>query len=114
MYNGKWFTPLRKALDAFVDVTQQLVTGTVKLKLYKGSVTALGRKSPYSLYNEDFATFGEDDVYDQSDAEGFIHLYGLPLKVAALRDQQIATPVNHADSLAHQHVPSQVEAGIGK
>lgn len=86
VYNGKWFTPLREAMDAFVDVTQKNMTGIVKLKLFKGSVTAVARKSPYSLYNEDFATFEEDSVYDQSDAEGFINLFGLPLKVAALRN----------------------------
>lgn len=86
VYNGKWFTPLRQAMDAFVDVTQKHMTGIVKLKLYKGNVIPVGRKSPYSLYNEDFATFEDDDVYDQSDAEGFINLFGLPLKVAALRN----------------------------
>ena len=84
VYNGKWFTPLRTALDAFVDSLMQNVTGTVRLKLFKGSCTVVGRKSPYSLYREDYATFGEDDVYDQSDAEGFIRLFGLPLKVAAM------------------------------
>jgi argininosuccinate synthase len=83
-YNGLWFTPLREALDAFVDSTQGPVTGTVRLKLYKGNIIPVGRKSPFSLYREDFATFGQEDVYDQSDAEGFIHLYGLPLKVRAL------------------------------
>lgn len=86
VYNGQWFTPLREAMDAFVNVTQKHMTGTVKLKLYKGSATAIARKSPYSLYNEEFATFGQDSVYDQSDAAGFINLFGLPLKVAALRD----------------------------
>lgn len=83
-YNGMWFTPLREALDAFVDSTQGPVTGIVRLKLYKGNIIPVGRKSPFSLYREDFATFGQEDVYDQSDAEGFIHLYGLPLKVRAL------------------------------
>ena len=83
-YNGQWFTPLRYALDAFVDVTQQNVTGTVRLKLYKGNIILVGRKSPYSLYREDFATFGEEDVYNQQDAEGFIKLFGLPMKVEAL------------------------------
>jgi argininosuccinate synthase len=83
-YNGLWFTPLREALDAFVDSTQGPVTGTVKLKLYKGNIISAGRKSPFSLYREDFATFGQEDVYDQSDAEGFIHLFGLTLKVRAL------------------------------
>jgi argininosuccinate synthase len=84
VYNGLWFTPLREALDAFVNSTQGPVTGTVKLKLYKGNIISAGRKSPFSLYREDFATFGQEDVYDQSDAEGFIHLFGLTLKVRAL------------------------------
>jgi argininosuccinate synthase len=84
VYNGMWFTPLRESLDAFVDNTQGPVTGKVRLKLYKGNIIPSGRKSPFSLYREDFATFGQEDVYDQSDAEGFIHLYSLPLKVRAL------------------------------
>jgi argininosuccinate synthase len=84
VYNGMWYSPLREALDAFVDSTQGPVTGSVRLKLYKGNVIPVGRKSPFSLYREDFATFGQENVYDQSDAEGFIHLYGLPLKVRAL------------------------------
>ena len=77
VYNGLWFTPLREALDAFVDATQGPVTGTVRLKLYKGNIITAGRKSPFSLYREDFATFGQEDVYDQSHAEGFIRLFGL-------------------------------------
>ncbi len=84
IYYGQWFTPLREALAAFVAKTQEPVTGTVRLKLYKGNCTVVGRKSPYSLYREEFATFGQDDVYDQSDAQGFINLFGLPLKVRAL------------------------------
>ena len=84
VYNGLWFSPLREAIDAFVDNTQGPVTGSVRLKLYKGNVIPSGRQSPFSLYREDFATFGQEDVYDQSDAEGFIHLYALPLKVRAL------------------------------
>ncbi|HDQ44753.1 MAG TPA: argininosuccinate synthase [bacterium] len=84
VYYGKWFTPLREALDGFVTSTQKHVTGTVKLKLYKGNVMIAGRQSPYSLYREDYATFGEDDVYDQKDAEGFINCFGLPLKVRAM------------------------------
>lgn len=84
VYNGLWFSPLREALGAFVDSTQGPVTGCVRLKLYKGNVVPVGRKSPFSLYREDFATFGQEDVYDQSDAEGFINLFGLPLKVRAL------------------------------
>jgi argininosuccinate synthase len=86
VYNGQWFTPLREALDAFVRSTQQTMTGQVRLKLYKGNVILVGRRSPYSLYREDFATFGEDDVYNQADAEGFIKLFGLPLKVRAMLD----------------------------
>ncbi len=88
VYYGQWFTPLREALAAFVDKTQERVTGTVRIKLYKGNCTVVGRKSPYSLYREEFATFGQDDVYDQSDAAGFINLFGLPLKVKALVEKQ--------------------------
>lgn len=84
VYNGQWFTPLREALDAFVLSTQGPVTGVVRLKLYKGNIITAGRKSPFSLYREDFATFGEEDVYDQSHAEGFIRLFGLSMKVQAL------------------------------
>lgn len=88
VYNGLWFTPLREALDAFVFETQRNVTGSARVRLYKGSCTVEGRTSPYSLYREDFATFGEDDVYNQQDAEGFINLFGLPLKVRALIEMQ--------------------------
>ncbi len=84
VYSGQWFTPLRYALDAFVDSTQARVSGTVRLKLYKGNIIIAGRKSPYSLYREDLATFGEDAVYNQKEAEGFINLFGLPSKVEAL------------------------------
>jgi argininosuccinate synthase len=90
VYNGLWFSPLREALDAFVDSTQGPVTGSVRLKLYKGNLIPVGRQSPFSLYREDFATFGQEDVYDQSDAEGFIHLFGLPLKVRALNGLPIS------------------------
>ncbi len=86
VYNGQWFTRIREALDAFVDVTQEHVTGVARLKLYKGNLILVGRKSPHSLYREDYATFGEEDVYNQKDAEGFIKLFGLPMKVAALLD----------------------------
>ncbi|RMG69958.1 MAG: argininosuccinate synthase [Chloroflexi bacterium] len=84
VYNGMWYTRLREALDSFVKVTQELVTGVVRLKLYKGNVIIAGRKSPYSLYREDYASFGVEDVYNQKDAEGFIQLFGLPMKVEAL------------------------------
>ena len=86
VYNGQWYTPLREGLDAFIAVTQQTVSGTVKLKLYKGSIITAGRWSEHSLYREDFATFGKEDVYDQSDAEGFIRLFGLPMRVHAMMD----------------------------
>ncbi|MBR5439830.1 MAG: argininosuccinate synthase [Clostridia bacterium] len=83
VYNGQWFTPLREALSAFVDKTQETVTGKVKLKLYKGNIIKAGAWSEYSLYSEEYATFGEDSVYNQADATGFINLFGLPLKVQA-------------------------------
>ena len=86
VYNGQWFTPLREALSAFVTKTQETCTGTVKLRLYKGNITPAGVTSPYSLYSENIATFGESD-YDQMDSQGFINLYGLPIKVKALLDQ---------------------------
>ena len=88
VYDGVWFSPLREALDAFVDVTQRTVTGTVRMKLYKGNCTPAGTTSPYSMYNEDMATFGADEVYTQADAEGFINLFGLPLKVRALMEKK--------------------------
>jgi argininosuccinate synthase len=84
VYDGMWFSPLREALDAFVNSTQENVTGIVRLKLYKGNIMSAGAKSPYSLYHEGFVTFGRDEVYNQKDAEGFINLFGLPLKVRAL------------------------------
>jgi argininosuccinate synthase len=90
VYNGQWFSPLREALDAFFDNTQGPVTGSVRLKLFKGSILPIGRKSPLSLYREDFATFGQEDVYDQADARGFIRLFGLPLKVRALNGLPIS------------------------
>ena len=83
VYDGQWYTPLREALSAFVDATQKHVTGAVKLKLYKGNIIKAGAWSDWSLYSEEIATFGEDHVYDQTDAKGFISLYGLPIKVQA-------------------------------
>lgn len=88
VYNGKWFTPLRDALQAFVAVTQRDVTGTSRVRLYKGNATLVGRKATYSLYREDLATFMDDEVYDQTDGEGFIALYGLPLRIKAAADRQ--------------------------
>ena len=83
VYNGQWYTPLRQALSAFVTETQKTVTGDVKLKLYKGNIIPAGTTSPYSLYSEELATFGEDQIYDQKDSAGFIHLFGLPITVQA-------------------------------
>ncbi len=88
VYNGQWYTPLREALSAFVDKTQETVSGEVKLKLYKGNIINAGVTSPYSLYSEEIATFGEDDVYDQNDSAGFINLFGLPIKVKALLEEK--------------------------
>ena len=88
VYYGQWYTPLREALSAFVDSTQQTVTGDVKLKLYKGNMINAGVTSPYSLYDENIATFDEDEVYDQNDSAGFIHLFGLPIKVRAQKMQK--------------------------
>lgn len=88
VYDGLWYTPLREALSAFVDVTQEVVTGTVRMKLYKGSCIPAGSKSDYSLYSEEFATFSKDEVYNQADAEGFINLFSLPLKIRALNKKK--------------------------
>ncbi len=90
VYEGRWWTTEREAYDAFVNVTQERVTGGVTLRLYKGTVTIVSRASEYALYDERFVTFGEDDVYKQSDAGGFIRLYSLPSRVRALRDQELA------------------------
>ena len=84
VYDGMWFSPLREALDAFVNETQKTVTGTVRMKLYKGNIYSAGVKSPYSLYSQEYVTFGEDEVYNQADATGFINLFGLPLQVRAM------------------------------
>lgn len=89
VYNGLWYTPLRKALSAFVDSTQETVTGDVTLKLYKGNIIPVSVTSPYTLFSYDMATFDEDDSYDQSDSAGFINLFGLSLKVRALNDQAL-------------------------
>lgn len=87
IYYGQWYTPLREALDAFFTTTQRNVTGSVRIKLYKGNMIVAGRTSPFSLYREDLATFGADVVYNQQDAEGFINLFGLPLKVQAMLEK---------------------------
>lgn len=89
VYNGQWFTPLRVAISKFVDETQKDVTGSVKMKLYKGNIISAGTSSKYSLHDEELSTFGEDEIYNQADAEGFINLFGLPLKVKALKDEKL-------------------------
>ena len=89
VYNGMWFTPLREAFDAFVASLAKTVTGSVRMKLFKGSCSVVGRKSPFSLYDEDLATFGQDDVYNQADATGFINLFGLPLTVTGHCDRRV-------------------------
>ena len=88
VYNGQWFTPLKEALDAFVDKANEHVNGDVKLKLYKGNIIPAGMTSPTSLYSEQIASFGEDDSYDQSDSKGFINLFGLPIKVKAQQEKK--------------------------
>ncbi|KAB0576429.1 argininosuccinate synthase [Fusobacterium naviforme] len=90
VYEGKWFTPLREAIQAFMDVTQEVVTGEVKFKLYKGNIIKAGESSPYSLYSESLASFTTGELYDHHDADGFITLFGLPLKVRALMQQRLA------------------------
>ena len=99
VYNGMWYSKLREALDGFVSVTQETVTGIVRLKLYKGNIIVAGRKSPYSLYREDYASFGEEDVYNQQDAHGFIQLFGLPIKVEAMLEVEggALTDYTHPD-----------------
>ena len=84
VYNGRWFTPLKEGSDAFINTTQEMGTGDVRLKRYKGNVIIAGRRLPHSLCREDYVTFGEDNVYDQQDALGFINLFGLPIEVRAL------------------------------
>ena len=89
VYEGRWWSTEREAFDAFVSVTQERVTGSVTLRLFKGATAVVGRESAHALYDERFVTFGEDDVYQQSDAAGFIRLFALPARVRALKDQEI-------------------------
>ena len=89
VYGGKWFTPLREALSAFVTSTQEYVTGEVKFRLYKGNIIKAGTTSPYSLYSESLASFTTGDMYDHHDAEGFITLFGLPLQVRAMKINEL-------------------------
>jgi len=89
VYNGQWYTPLREALSEFITKTQETVTGEIKLKLYKGNIVNAGMTSPYSLYSEEYATFGEDGVYNQNDSAGFINLFGLPTVVRAKMNEKL-------------------------
>jgi argininosuccinate synthase len=113
VYEGRWWTTEREAYDAFVNTTQERLTGTVTLRLYKGSVSVVGRQSEQALYDERFVTFGEDDVYQQSDAAGFIRLFALPARVRAIKDQELAAAQgvdNGQPSLPT--APSPVLAGV--
>src|SRR5207248_5680751 len=105
VYEGRWWTVEREAYDAFVTATQSRVSGTVALRLYKGSAAIVGRESAHALYDERFVTFGEDDVYQQSDAAGFIRLFALPARVRALKDQELARAAL-ADSVDVQAEPT--------
>ena len=107
VYEGRWWTTEREAYDAFVNVTQERVTGTVTLQLYKGSCTVVGRESAHALYDERFVTFGEDDVYQQSDAAGYIRLFGLSQRVRALKDAEAAAVDGGAPSLRSGQVPQK-------
>jgi len=109
VYEGRWWTTEREAYDSFVNVTQQRVTGTVSMRLYKGSLAVVGRESAHALYDERFVTFGEDDVYQQSDAAGFIRLFALPARVRAIKDQEmgIATGPAAAAPTAEQEAPDE-------
>lgn len=106
VYEGRWWTTERDAYDAFVNVTQERVTGSVTLKLFKGTASVVGRESEYALYDERFVTFGEDDVYQQSDAAGFIRLYGLSARVRAIRDQELAAARTEQEKEADTRKPA--------
>ncbi|HXD47673.1 MAG TPA: argininosuccinate synthase [Gemmatimonadaceae bacterium] len=107
VYEGRWWTTEREAYDAFVDVTQARVSGSVTLRLYKGSVAVVGRESEHALYDERFVTFGEDDVYQQSDAAGFIRLFALPARVRALKDQEMGVVPSHSPVVSAEAVPEE-------
>lgn len=106
VYEGRWWTTERESYDAFVNVTQERVTGTVTLKLYKGTASVIGRESEHALYDERFVTFGEDDVYEQSDAAGFIRLFGLSARVRAIRDQELAAARSEAAAKKESSEPA--------
>jgi len=106
VYEGRWWTTEREGYDAFVNVTQERVTGSVTLRLFKGSASVVGRESEHALYDERFVTFGEDDVYQQSDAAGFIRLYGLSARVRAIRDQEMAAEQAEKESKSESREPA--------
>ena len=106
VYEGRWWTTEREAYDAFVNLTQERITGSVTLKLFKGTASVVGRESEHALYDERFVTFGEDDVYQQSDAAGFIRLYGLSARVRAIRDQEMAAARRESDTKSNAHEPA--------
>ena len=106
VYEGRWWTTEREAYDAFVNLTQERITGSVTLKLFKGTASVVGRESEHALYDERFVTFGEDDVYQQSDAAGFIRLYGLSARVRAIRDQEMAAARRENDAKSNAHEPA--------
>jgi len=112
VYEGRWWTTEREGYDAFVNVTQQRLTGTVTLRLFKGSVNVVGRESVHALYDERFVTFGEDDVYEQSDAAGFIRLFALPSRVRAIKDQELAAA--HTSGNGTSPVPDVESAPAGE
>jgi argininosuccinate synthase len=106
VYEGRWWTTEREAYDAFVNLTQERITGSVALRLFKGSASVVGRESEHALYDERFVTFGEDDVYQQSDAAGFIRLYGLSARVRAIRDQEMAAAQNESAAKSAPREPA--------
>ena len=106
VYEGRWWTTEREAYDAFVNLTQERITGSVTLKLFKGTASVVGRESEHALYDERFVTFGEDDVYQQSDAAGFIRLYGLSARVRAIRDQEMAAARRESNAKSSAHEPA--------
>ena len=105
VYEGRWWATEREAYDAFVNVTQERISGSVKLKLYKGNVIVAGRQSAHAIYDERFVTFGEDNVYKQSDAAGFIRLYGLPNRVRALKDAEMGYIPRWGTADQHEATP---------
>ena len=106
VYEGRWWTTEREAYDAFVNLTQERITGSVTLRLFKGTASVVGRESEHALYDERFVTFGEDDVYQQSDAAGFIRLYGLSARVRAIRDQEMAAARRESEAKAESRGPA--------